>query len=228
MKSSRTPSRIGGESGPARVLIVDDNRDILLTTAVLLQTLGHEARTAATGPIALREVSAFSPHLILLDIAMPRMDGIQVAQRIRSQAAVGEPVLAALTGFGTPQIKQECAAAGFDHYLLKPVEVVALDQLIRLTRPEASPPQTFLLQAKHKEAVCAFTRSQLEFCELVLNSVKHFRTLEEKERQACRVEGVLGRVAAWLEQQNDMPDEQRHPLQKHFARLKYRLAVMRE
>ena len=132
------------EDGPVRVLVVDDNSDVLLTTSVLLRMMGHEVHPATTGAEALREVTTFSPDLVLLDIAMPHMSGISVAQNIRALHLIKEPTLAAMTGFANIEVQKQCAQNGFDHYLVKPVETAAIDQLIRIVIADSRPRAAFL------------------------------------------------------------------------------------
>ena len=121
-------------AGPAvpasyRILVVDDNVDAAQMTQVFLQAQGHEVRCAFDGLSALGLAQEFKPQLVLLDIAMPGMDGYEVLSGLRKQAGAAQPVVAALTGFGsvgTERMKQ----LGLDHYLVKPVAPQALLDLI--------------------------------------------------------------------------------------------------
>jgi CheY-like chemotaxis protein len=224
MHASETPVA-GRPDGQVRVLVVDDHRDILLTTTVLLRMMGHEVQTASDGAGALSQIAPFAPDLVLLDIAMPHMDGIKVAQSVRSQVQVRQPVLAALTGYGTPDIKERCADAGFDHYILKPVDVAALDQLIQLTRAAPVAAQAFLApQAKRKESIYAFTCSQLEFCEFILDSIDLAGSVDP-ELKIRRVSRVLDRVGSWLRNEAELT-EALSPIEETFLKLKYRVAVL--
>jgi PAS domain S-box-containing protein len=111
-----------------RVLIVDDNRDAADSLAMLLQLEGHETKAVYSAEEALEQAVAYQPETVLLDIGLPRMDGYEVARRIK---AAGVPVrLVALTGYGQPEDRQRSAAAGFDVHLVKPVEAAALAQLL--------------------------------------------------------------------------------------------------
>jgi CheY-like chemotaxis protein len=118
---------------PCKIVVADDNRDSADTLAVLLELEGHDVRIARDGAQALNAIMFFRPHVALLDIAMPGMDGYEVARRVRA-ARLPEPVtLVALTGYGQIQDKVRAMAAGFDHHLLKPVAPSAVEDLIQQT-----------------------------------------------------------------------------------------------
>ena len=112
-----------------RVLIVDDNVDAATMMQSFLQMQGHEARCAFDGPSGLRLAQEFAPHLVLLDIAMPGMDGYGVIRRLREQAGA-QPVVAAVTGFGADTERERIKRAGFDRHLVKPVDPEAVLTLI--------------------------------------------------------------------------------------------------
>ncbi|MGH8566811.1 MAG: response regulator [Gammaproteobacteria bacterium] len=112
-------------SGRLRVLVVDDNTDSAESMAMLLGLQGHETRTALDGPAALEVAQVFRPELILLDIGLPGMDGYEVARRLRTEPHM-ETVLIAMTGYGHEQDRREAQAAGFNYYLVKPVDPAAL------------------------------------------------------------------------------------------------------
>jgi signal transduction histidine kinase len=113
-----------------RVLIVDDNVDAADSLRLMLEIRGHDARTAYDGPSALATLGEFEADIVLLDLGMPRMDGLEVARRIRAMPLRGTPRLIALTGWGQLEDKQRTRDAGFDAHLTKPVDAVALAQLI--------------------------------------------------------------------------------------------------
>jgi PAS domain S-box-containing protein len=114
---------------PKRVLVVDDNQDSAEMLAMLLEMLGHEVRLAHDGLGAVSESVAFQPHVVLLDIGLPKLSGYEVAQRIRKQQGA-HPVLVALTGWGQEEDRLKSAAAGFDLHLVKPVDHEILATLI--------------------------------------------------------------------------------------------------
>jgi PAS domain S-box-containing protein len=113
--------------GALRVLIVDDNEDALVSAADVLQMLGHEVRTAASGPAALEVVEQFKPDVGLLDIGLPGMDGYELAERLRAKLG-GSPGLRliAITGYGQASDRERSRKAGFDVHLVKPVDLGSL------------------------------------------------------------------------------------------------------
>jgi signal transduction histidine kinase/DNA-binding response OmpR family regulator len=115
---------------PLRTLIIDDNIDGAESLAVLLQTLGLEVRTAYDGLDGLTAAEQFRPNVVLLDIGLPRMDGYEVARRMRGQMGLRDVLLIALSGYGQDEDRQRSREAGFDHHLLKPVSRDVLLDLI--------------------------------------------------------------------------------------------------
>jgi two-component system CheB/CheR fusion protein len=120
---------------PSRLLIVDDNQDSARSQAKMLRLLGHEVEVAFEGGEALRQVAAFRPDVVLLDLGLPGIDGYEVARRIRAMPEGREVLLVAQTGWGQDEDRRRTAAAGFDAHLVKPVE---LDALLRLLDERAS------------------------------------------------------------------------------------------
>ena len=118
---------------PARdILIVEDNEDARETLRKLLELHGHRVRVARDGVSALAAVRAEPPEFALIDIGLPRMDGYEVARRIRAELAQARaPVLVALTGYGLPEDRERTLGAGFQVHLVKPVDPAALDAVLR-------------------------------------------------------------------------------------------------
>lgn len=114
-----------------RVLVVDDDQDCRDTMADLLLIHGCQVRTAANGQAALAAVQDFRPEVILLDLAMPGLDGHAVAAAIRADARNDDIVIAAVTGYGRPSDSLRSAAAGVDIHLVKPVPLGDLIDLLR-------------------------------------------------------------------------------------------------
>lgn len=113
-----------------RVLIVDDNEDAAELMAESLSHAGHATRVAFDGERALEVVDEFDPEYIILDIGLPRLDGYEVARRLRASDAEHDRhrVLVALTGFGQAEDVQRAMDAGFDRHLVKPMPIkVALE-----------------------------------------------------------------------------------------------------
>ena len=117
---------------PGRILVVDDNRDLADSTALLLELSGHEVALAFDGPGAIEQARAFRPSVVLLDVGLPGMDGYAVARILRQDPDVSA-VLIALTGYGTADDRARSKEAGFDHHLVKPIDFSSLEQLLHRT-----------------------------------------------------------------------------------------------
>jgi len=115
-----------------RILVVDDNRDTADALAWLLQSIGHEARTAYDGPSALLAVERHAPDVIIQDLGMPDMSGYEIARRMRRLCAARRALLVAVTGHGRPDALCIAKEAGFDRLLLKPVALTALEEVLVL------------------------------------------------------------------------------------------------
>ena len=118
-----------------RVLVVDDNQDAGDTLASLLEALQATAHTVRSGAEALEALGTFHPDVVVLDIGMPRMNGYEVARRIREAPGGKDIVLIALTGWGQDDDVQRAAHAGFDHHCVKPPNMDRLSELIARARP---------------------------------------------------------------------------------------------
>ena len=119
-----------------RVLVVEDSVDSAETLAELITLWGHEVQLAHDGATAMTIAREFRPHVILLDVGLPDMDGYAVADRLRAEKLGGE-ILVAVTGYGEAQDRARAEQAGFDRHLTKPVEPSALQELLR-TPPRSS------------------------------------------------------------------------------------------
>jgi signal transduction histidine kinase/CheY-like chemotaxis protein len=113
-----------------KILLVEDNSDVAETTAMMLAMSGHTVRSARDGVQALASAEEFAPEIVLLDIGLPLIDGYEVARRLRQLPQTRDVRIVALTGYGLPSDRQRGREAGFDHHLLKPVDPVALAELI--------------------------------------------------------------------------------------------------
>ncbi|MEX2306116.1 MAG: ATP-binding protein [Pirellulales bacterium] len=113
-----------------RVLVVDDNVDTATTLAMLLRVSGHDVRMAHDGPAALEAALDYRPDVALMDIGLPGLDGFEVAKRMRQQPILQKAVLVAMTGYGTESDRQRSQEAGFDHYLVKPVQFEKVQEIL--------------------------------------------------------------------------------------------------
>jgi two-component system CheB/CheR fusion protein len=118
------------DGSPLRVLVVDDHTDCAVSFAILLQLWGHEVQIAKDGPTALAAVQADKPHVVLLDLALPGMHGLEVARRIR-EIGCQPPLLIAVTGYGSDADMVRSAQAGIDFHLTKPVELDHLQHILK-------------------------------------------------------------------------------------------------
>jgi CheY-like chemotaxis protein len=119
-----------------RILIVDDNEDAADSLGEILEDLGSEVRVAHSGSAALAIFQEFAPAVVLLDIGMPDMDGYEVARTIRRRHPQSRAVLVALTGWGQEADRRRAREAGFDHHLVKPPDLRALQAILE-TAPSA-------------------------------------------------------------------------------------------
>ena len=121
-----------------RILIVDDNVDAAESLSRMLRLYEHEVVVAHDGLEALAAARQMKPDIVLLDIGLPKMDGLEVAKRIRQRSDGSCPLLVATTGFGQAEDRRRTAAAGFDHHLTKPVDPQVLQSLVRTGKIQKS------------------------------------------------------------------------------------------
>jgi CheY-like chemotaxis protein len=117
--------------GRCKVLVVDDLPEVAASLATLLEVIGHEVRVAHDGPSAIEAVMSERPDLIILDIAMPQMNGYEIARTLRSCQENKDLVLVALTGRDQPQDRLLSLEAGIDHHLTKPATLAQLNSVLR-------------------------------------------------------------------------------------------------
>jgi signal transduction histidine kinase len=121
---------LGAPHGQLRVLVVDDHADGATSMCRLLRVLGYDARQASDGLAGLDAAAEFRPDVALLDIAMPRLSGYDVARRLRAEPWGKQMLLIAVTGWGQENDKQRALDAGFDCHLTKPVAVADLTRAL--------------------------------------------------------------------------------------------------
>src|SRR5215208_6089279 len=113
-----------------RILVVDDNHDSALSLAMMLSIMGHETRTAHDGESAVDCAESFLPEVVLLDIGLPKLNGYEVAQRIREQSWGAAMFLIAVTGWGREEDRQRSSEVGLNVHMVKPVEPAVLEKLL--------------------------------------------------------------------------------------------------
>ncbi len=114
-----------------RILLADDNLDVASSFATLLRRMGNEVRVEHDGPAALAAASEFRPEIAFLDIGLPKLNGFDLARRLRGLPATARSRLVAVTGWGPPTDRQLAAEAGFDDYMVKPVEIERIQGILR-------------------------------------------------------------------------------------------------
>ncbi len=113
-----------------RVLVVDDNRDLAESLAMVLRLWGHEVHVAYDGRAALEAAQRHAPEVVFLDIGLPHLDGFEVARRLRQRPELKAARLVAITGYGREEDRRRSREAGFDLHLTKPVDPTDLQPLL--------------------------------------------------------------------------------------------------
>jgi PAS domain S-box-containing protein len=128
-----------GSLGKTRVLVVDDNQDAGDSLGQVLDMLGAEVHVARGGTEAIEAFGAHRPSVVVMDIGMPGLNGYDVAREIRTRFPGHAAKLVALTGWGQEDDRRRAREAGFDHHLVKPAEIDALQKLLSSLECSASP-----------------------------------------------------------------------------------------
>lgn len=118
-----------------RVLVVDDNASNLELARFVLERAGLRVELAGDGESGLAAAAAFDPDLVLLDIQMPRLDGLAVARALRQPGQVRRPLIVAFTAYAMAGDRERLLAAGCDAYLAKPIDVASFAQAVRALLP---------------------------------------------------------------------------------------------
>ncbi len=118
-----------------KILVVDDNKDAAHMMRDALGQFGYEVEVAFDGPSALARARSFRPEIVVLDIGLPVMDGYEVAKQLRSMEGGEQVRLFAVTGYGQAADHRRALEAGFEHHLVKPVDLERLGRLISEPRP---------------------------------------------------------------------------------------------
>jgi len=124
--------RAGAETGraPRRVLVADDNVDAARSLGLVLSQMGYDVQIVHGGEAALEAARSQAPELVLLDLAMPGLDGLAVARRMREDPRLRQARIVALTGHGQDEDRQRTQAAGFDEHIVKPISPEALCRVL--------------------------------------------------------------------------------------------------
>src|SRR5688572_9547185 len=117
-----------------RILVVEDGKNAADILGMFFELEGHQVGVAYDGAEAVRLAESLKPHLILMDIGMPRMNGLEAARRVRATGGA-HPLIVALSGLDQDEDKRQCSEAGIDAHLAKPVAPDELRALIDRYRP---------------------------------------------------------------------------------------------
>jgi len=129
-RAAPTTAPGGTPAAGQRVLVVDDNVDAAASLAMLLRLQGNDVHVVHDGPHALEAATALRPQVVLLDIGLPGMDGLEVARQLRQLPECQDVLLVAVTGYGQDEDRQRSHEAGFDCHLVKPVNPGDLQELL--------------------------------------------------------------------------------------------------
>jgi CheY-like chemotaxis protein len=123
-------AQLSDHSGTAlRVLVVDDNTDAASSLGMLIQASGHMVWLAHDGEAALEAATRCLPHVVFLDIGLPKLDGYSVASRLRASTNLNV-TLVAITGYGQMADRQRAHEAGFHYHLVKPVMFPMMEKIL--------------------------------------------------------------------------------------------------
>lgn len=113
-----------------RVVVADDGRDSADSMAMLLTVMGHDVRVAYDGQEAIDVAETFRPHVMILDVGMPKLDGYEAARRVREQSWGREVLLVAMTGWGREDDHRRSEESGFDRHFTKPADMSEIQQVL--------------------------------------------------------------------------------------------------
>jgi DNA-binding response OmpR family regulator len=154
------------------VLVADGNPDTADSLAILVQLWGHDVRVSYDGVAALETAFAYLPDVVLLELAMPKIDGCRLAQKLRRKTRFRNTFLIAITGHADEGHRQLGKEAGFDLYLIKPVKPSILETLL-------------LLERERLAGRLSFGRGRVGYRETSRQSSMHFRVPNAESRVAA-------------------------------------------
>lgn len=116
---------------PKRVLVVEDNLDTARSLALILRMMGHEAEYSVNGSTALAEVTRFKPHVVIVDIGLPGINGHEVCEEIKRREATKDIRVLMLTAHNAPEDRRRSHRAGSEVHLVKPIDPMVLEELLK-------------------------------------------------------------------------------------------------
>jgi CheY-like chemotaxis protein len=117
-------------SRPRRVLVVDDNVDGLRIVTIMLRSWGHIVETCHESDLAVTVALNFLPEIVMLDLGMPRVSGLEVAKMMKNTPGLENVRLIAVTGYGQTEDFKQTRQAGFEHHLVKPIDFEVLRHVL--------------------------------------------------------------------------------------------------
>lgn len=129
-KPEKSNNVVGITSEQLKILIADDNQDAAITMGWILEAKGCLVQVVEDGPSALEAVKTFIPDLVMLDIGMPGMNGYDLCKLLRENSALANAIFVAQTGWGQPSHIQRSKEVGFNHHLVKPLDLNDLEPII--------------------------------------------------------------------------------------------------
>jgi CheY-like chemotaxis protein len=131
---SQDAATLARAATPLRIMVVDDNVDAATMLSLLLELGGHQVAVEHDAASALARTDLDGQDVFLLDIGLPDINGIELATRLRARSGTAHAVLVAITGYGQDSDRAQTAAAGFDHHLVKPVNLQELVGILGTVR----------------------------------------------------------------------------------------------
>lgn len=120
-----------------RILVVDDNLEGAEILSIMLEHFGNDVRITSRGEEAIDIAASFQPHVVFLDLDMPRMSGYDICRLLREKPGGGDMLIAALTGWEREEDRERTREAGFDLHLVKPVGPDAMREILGRLPPAA-------------------------------------------------------------------------------------------
>lgn len=183
-----------------RVLVVDDLPDTLQSTATLLNIYGYNVKTACGGAEAIARSLEFRPEVVLLDLAMPHMDGFETARRIQAlDLPPPPPVLVAVSGNDDRVTRRQAAEAGFDLHLVKPVHPRLLGQIqVLLDDTRRIGEKIAELDIQNQETRRNLAFSYVQMGRSMLQVIATTENKATRERCVSKARLICDRLGLWI------------------------------
>jgi CheY-like chemotaxis protein len=175
-----------------RVLVVDDNRDAADSLSTLLKMKGHDVRVAYDGVAGFEAARAHRPDCLLLDIAMPRLDGYELARRVRQLPGLERSKLVALTAYADETHRRRAREAGFDHHLVKPADLDEIERILNMLHEVVRLANRTEELARQNAALAREAQELLQEMKEDIREVKEEMKGLKEELRECKEEGREG------------------------------------